>query len=62
MNEPDEYRTNAEECERIAENSLNPDDRAAWLKLAKHWLRMIPNAGLVDAVAKPQIAGGLARR
>jgi hypothetical protein len=45
MNKPDEYRTNAEECERMAENSLNPTDKAAWLKLARHWLRMIPNAG-----------------
>jgi hypothetical protein len=44
MTKPDEYRTNAQECERIAENSLNPKDKAAWLQMAKHWLRMIPTA------------------
>jgi hypothetical protein len=53
MNKPDEYRTNAEERERMAENSLDPTDRAAWFQLAKRWLSMIPNAGLVDAVGKP---------
>jgi hypothetical protein len=62
MTKWDEYRTNAQECERMAENSLNTSDKAAWHHLAKRWLCMIPNAGLVEAVAKPQMAGGLARR
>jgi hypothetical protein len=31
MNKPDEYRTNAVECERTAENSLNQGDKVAWL-------------------------------
>jgi hypothetical protein len=43
MNKPDEYRTNAWECERMAENSLNPSDKAAWLQLGRRWLGMIPN-------------------
>jgi hypothetical protein len=40
MTESEEYRFNAEECERMAENSLNPKDKAAWLRLAKRWLGM----------------------
>jgi hypothetical protein len=40
MTKPEEYRFNAEECERMAENSLNPRDKAAWLRLAKRWLGM----------------------
>jgi hypothetical protein len=41
MTRPEEYRFNADECERMSENSLNPNDKAAWLRLAKRWLRMI---------------------
>jgi hypothetical protein len=28
----------------MAENSLNPSDKAAWLQIARRWLGMIPNA------------------
>jgi hypothetical protein len=45
MTKPDECRTNAQECERIAGKSLNPNDKSTWLGMAKHWLHMIPNAG-----------------
>jgi hypothetical protein len=42
MTKPEEYRFNAQECERMAENSLNSKDKAAWMMLlAKRWLRMI---------------------
>jgi hypothetical protein len=27
----DEFRMNAHECERMADNALNPKDKAAWL-------------------------------
>jgi hypothetical protein len=40
MTKPEEYRFNAEECERMAENALNPKDKAAWLRLSKRWLGM----------------------
>jgi hypothetical protein len=37
----DEYRRNARECQRMAENACNAADKASWLRLAASWLRMI---------------------
>jgi hypothetical protein len=42
MSRADEYRANAQECERMAASSRNNDDRVTWLQMAAHWLRMIP--------------------
>lgn len=41
MNQWDEYRRNARECQRMAENIGNPVDKASWLRLAASWLGMI---------------------
>jgi len=43
MNILDEYRRNAEECQRMAENAGNATDKASWLRLAASWLGMIRN-------------------
>jgi hypothetical protein len=43
MNMLDEYRRNARECQRMADNAGNPDDKASWLRLAASWLSMIRN-------------------
>jgi hypothetical protein len=43
MNPLDEYRRNAQECQRMAENARNPVDKASWLRLAASWLSMIKN-------------------
>jgi hypothetical protein len=37
----DEYERNVRECQRMAENSKSENDRAAWLRLAQQWLRML---------------------
>jgi len=37
----DEYEQNVRECQRMAENSKSDHDRAAWLRLAQQWLRML---------------------
>jgi len=37
----DEYQRNLRECQRMAENSRSDPDRAAWLRLAHQWLRML---------------------
>jgi hypothetical protein len=43
MNILDEYRRNAKECQRMAENAGNSVDKASWLRLAASWLGMIKN-------------------
>jgi hypothetical protein len=43
MNILDEYRRNAQECQRMAENAGNAADKASWLRLAASWLSMIKN-------------------
>jgi hypothetical protein len=41
MNILDEYRRNARECQRMADNAGNATDKASWLRLAASWLTMI---------------------
>jgi hypothetical protein len=43
MSNSDEYRRNARECQRMADNARNPTDKASWLRLAASWLGMIKN-------------------
>jgi hypothetical protein len=42
MTEDHEYRRQAAECRRMAENAHSPDDKQAWLRLADSWLQMLP--------------------
>jgi hypothetical protein len=37
----DEYERNVSEAQRMAENSMSDHDRAAWLRIAQQWLRML---------------------
>ena len=37
----DEYRRNARECQRMADNVGDPTDKVSWLRLAASWLGMI---------------------
>jgi hypothetical protein len=41
MSRSDEYRRNAEECQRMADNTSNDHDKRAWLRLAESWMRMV---------------------
>lgn len=41
MNKVDEFRANAEECQRMADATQNPGDKRRWLQMAKSWLRMV---------------------
>jgi hypothetical protein len=36
-----EYEANVREAQRMAENSQSDHDRAAWLRIAQQWLRML---------------------
>ena len=38
----EEYRRHADECRGKAENTVDPDDKMSWLKLADAWLQMLP--------------------
>jgi hypothetical protein len=44
MSKPDEYRANAQECQRMAGISRNPNERVVWQEIAEHWRRVIPKA------------------
>jgi hypothetical protein len=38
----EEYRRNADDCRRKAEDTDDADDKTSWLKLADAWLQMLP--------------------
>lgn len=39
-----QYEGNIREAQRMAENSRSDSDRAAWLRIAQQWLRMLRSA------------------
>ena len=41
MSKSDEYRANAEECQKMARIATNPGEKVTWLEMAADWLRMI---------------------
>jgi hypothetical protein len=49
MSKADEYRANAAECQRMAGMTNNPAEKATWLGMAEHWLRMIPKQSKTPA-------------
>ncbi|MET4520161.1 hypothetical protein [Bradyrhizobium sp. I1.7.5] len=42
--EADRYRTEAEECRRLAERAIKQSDKEAWLRLAADWLKLAEGA------------------
>ena len=48
MHRADEYRRNAEECQRMADNTSNGNDKRAWLRLAESWMRMVRKEASAD--------------
>lgn len=48
MNRFDEYRRNAEECQRMADNTTNESDKRSWLRLAESWMRMVRREAGLD--------------
>jgi hypothetical protein len=53
MSEDHEYRRQAAECRRMAENAINPNDKQAWLRLADSWLQMLPRQSQAQNWPKP---------
>jgi hypothetical protein len=61
-NKADEYRANAAECELMASISRHAGEKATWLQMAQHWLRMIrqdntPTFERFDAAERSQGTG-----
>lgn len=50
-NRLEEYRLNADECRRKAENATDVDNKESWLKLADAWLQMLPRGAATPAEA-----------
>jgi hypothetical protein len=42
MSDSVEYRAHATECQRMADQSKDIDDKRRWLEMAERWMRMIP--------------------
>jgi hypothetical protein len=40
MDEPGDFRQNAEECIRLAEMASSPDSKAALMEIARTWMRL----------------------
>jgi hypothetical protein len=48
----DSYRSNAEECLRLASLDRNENDRPLWVTLAQSWLRLAEHADRVNEDVK----------
>jgi hypothetical protein len=53
MGTDDEYRRQAAECRRMADNAVSTDDKQAWLKLADSWLQLLPQERAPQNWPKP---------
>jgi hypothetical protein len=42
--EAEEFRKQAEECRQLAEQTISPLDKEAWLRLADEWMRLAREA------------------
>jgi acyl transferase domain-containing protein len=45
----EEYRTNAEDCLRMAQAAQDDNDRPLWVTLAQSWLRLAEQADRISA-------------
>ena len=49
MSKWDDYRAHAEECQRMAGISRNPDEKVIWQRMTQQWLGMIPEEELSES-------------
>ena len=50
MDKLEEYRLYAEEAQKRADRAQSPEQKAAWLELARGWVCLLPR----EARARPQ--------
>ena len=51
MSSADDYRTNAEDCLRMAKTAAEERDRPLWATMAQSWLRLAEHAERVEPTA-----------
>jgi hypothetical protein len=54
MNSANEYRSNAEDCLRLAKLAPDDRDRPLWVTMAQSWLRLAEHADRI----KQELQGG----
>jgi hypothetical protein len=54
MSSANDYRINAEDCLRMAQQALEERDRPLWATMAQSWLRLAEHADRVNLV--PELA------
>ena len=54
------YRTNAENCLRMARTTRNDQDRPFWLNLAQSWLQLAEQSARGNAELEPEGSGNRA--
>lgn len=53
MSSVDDYRTNAEDCLRMANTAVEERDRPLWATMAQSWLRLAEHAARTVPMAGP---------
>ena len=49
MSDSEEYWRNAAEAQRMADNSYSAAHKAAWMRIAEQWVRMLSSARSAEA-------------
>lgn len=57
--EADRYRTEAEECRRLADRAIRQPDKEAWLRLAADWLKLAEGAPACKLSVGDELVGWL---
>jgi hypothetical protein len=48
------FRSEAQECRQLAERTINPVDKEAWLRLAEDWIKLAETAAEKRPLGKPE--------
>ena len=57
MSSSDDYRSNAEDCLRMAKMASEENDRPLWATMAQSWLRLAEHADRVNLVPEDRAGG-----
>ena len=54
MSSSDDYRSNAEDCLRMAKMASEENDRPLWATMAQSWLRLAEHADRINTKLAPE--------